>query len=302
MSNNLDPARDFETGTVQLTSLHAVQNEAYWVETDVLNHDLSTTEPYMFTLLYIDGGVLSIPLSVMFSESLSEGGSVLLVRRHKSSGRLVPFQIAQNDVRMRDPSLRSLPAEDALVRVVPPRFDSRLTPTLMALLNEAQAIYIAIGFLRVFELHLMNPLAFGWSAAAAPTNAVRGALGRMALRRGAGIILRDVAAVGEGLLGEVSELGGTGLQRYLEFARRLSAVNGLTPKAKADLLVSAASRLGLDVGGQALVKGGRVLVIAKDGKTAFQIAFDGTITFGRFNTATLDIANPTVIRPFVGSN
>jgi hypothetical protein len=34
----------------------------------------------------------------------------------------------------------------------------------------------------------------------------------------------------------------------------------------------------------------------------FQIAFDGTITFGRFNTATLDIANPTVIRPFVGSN
>jgi hypothetical protein len=50
------------------------------------------------------------------------------------------------------------------------------------------------------------------------------------------------------------------------------------------------------------VKGGRVLVIAKDGKTAFQIAFDGTITFGRFNTATLDIANPTVIRPFVGSN
>jgi hypothetical protein len=92
------------------------------------------------------------------------------------------------------------------------------------------------------------------------------------------------------------ELGGSGFQRYLEFARRLSAVAGLSAKAKADLLVSAAARLGLDVGGQALMKGGRILVIAKDGKTALQVAMDGTITFGRFNTATLDIANPTVIR------
>jgi hypothetical protein len=58
-----------------------------------------------------------------------------------------------------------------------------------------------------------------------------------------------------------------------------------------------AKRLGLEVGAQAAAKGGRILLIAKDGKTALQIAFEGTISFGRFSTKTLDIVNPVAIRP-----
>jgi hypothetical protein len=167
----------------------------------------------------------------------------------------------------------------------------------MAMVNELQAIYMATGFLRVFEVQLLNPLIAGWAPAAVESDAVRLALKRMALRKGAQVVAEDAAAVGERLLAEVGTLQGTGLQRYLELARRLSAVKGLNPQAKADLLVSLARRLGLDVGGQAAVKGGRILLIAKDGKSALQIALDGTITFGRFSIETLDIVNPAAIRP-----
>jgi hypothetical protein len=297
----MDPINDFEPGILSFPSLEAAQRETTWVENEVLNYDLSTNQPYTFTLLYLDGGVLGIPLTFMsFAPIATNTAAVMLFRRHKTSGRIVPFQTTQSDPRLRDPSLGRLPAGDAMIRAVPPRFDPRLTPTLMAWLNEAQMIYMATGFLRVMQLQLLNPLAWGWSAAAAPTNATRNALARLSLRRGTQVIVQDGAAVGERLLGEVAGLNGTGLQRYLEFARRLSATTGLSPQAKADLLMSVAPRLGLDVGGQAVVSGGRILLIAKDGKTAFQIDLDGTITFGRFNTATLDIANATTIRPLVG--
>jgi hypothetical protein len=52
MSQNLDPTVDFEPDTVPFKSLNAVQNDARWVEKDILNYDLSTSEPYTFTLLY----------------------------------------------------------------------------------------------------------------------------------------------------------------------------------------------------------------------------------------------------------
>ena len=300
MSINLDPVADFESGIISFPSIEAAQRDAMWVDTGILNYDLSTSTPYTFTVLYEDGGVLRIPLGVMWFEPMgSSGGTVFLVRRHKDSGRLVPFQSLQNDPRLRDPQLQTLPAAVAFQRAVPPRFDTRLTPSIVAFLNEAQMIYMATGFLQVLELHLLNPLALGWSAAAAPTTSVRTALGRLAIRRTVRVA-PAAATVGQRLLGEVSAVSGTSLQRYLEFARRLSSVRTLSPAAKADLLVSAARHLGLEVGGQATVAGGRILVLAKDGKTAFQVAMDGQITFGRFNAATLDIVNPTVIRPLGG--
>ncbi len=300
MSNNLDPVADFDSGIVSFPSIDAAQRDPMWVDTGILNYDLSTSTPPTFTVLYQDGGVLSIPLGVMWFESMGSGaGTVFMVRRHTDSGRLVPFQAAQNDPRLRDAQLRTLPGPIALQRAVPLRFDTRLTPSIIAFLNETQTIYMATGFLRVFELHLLNPLAFGWSAAAAPTTSVRAALGRLAVRRTVRVA-PAAATVGQRLVGEVSALGGTSLQRYLEFARRLSSVRTLSPTAKADLLVSAARRFGLEIGGQATVTGGRILVLAKDGKTAFQVALDGQITFGRFNAATLDIVNPTVIRPLGG--
>jgi hypothetical protein len=45
------------------------------------------------------------------------------------------------------------------------------------------------------------------------------------------------------------------------------------------------------------MQGGRVLVIAKDARTALQVAADGTVQIGKFNPKTLDIVSPTTIRP-----
>ena len=104
-------------------------------------------------------------------------------------------------------------------------------------------------------------------------------------------------ALGERLFTIVSALPGDKIQRYLEFARRLSFIPRLTSQQKADLLQTFAPRFDLDVGGQAPMPGGRILLVAKDGRTAFQIAADGTITFGRFNQQTLDVVNPVPIRP-----
>jgi hypothetical protein len=115
--------------------------------------------------------------------------------------------------------------------------------------------------------------------------------------RSTGVVLENAATVGKRLFDEVSGLAGTGLQRFLEFARRLSFVRGLSPDGKASLLLEYAARFGLDVGSRVAMPGGRILLIAKDARTALQIAADGTITFGRFSTKTLDIVNPVAIRP-----
>lgn len=297
MSRNLDQINDFPLESIGFPSLTAAQIDPNWVENGIINYAASDNAPYVFSVLYAGGGIIDIPFNVMFYLPLSNSGTILLFRRHTSTGRIVPFQCLQSAPALADPALKSLPASEALARAVPPRFDPILTPKLIAMLNEAQMIFMAIGILKVLDLQLMNPLLFGWSSAASPSGPVANALERLALRRGAAAVAKDAASVGERLVAEVANLQGTGLQRYLEFARRLSLASGLTPRAKADLLVSLASRFGLDVGGQAAVSGGRILVIAKDGKTAFQIAADGAIAFGRFNVATLDIAGATSIRP-----
>jgi hypothetical protein len=281
-----------------MTTIEAMWQDARWVESGIFNYDLTTSVPYTFSLLYTDGAVLSIPLTLMFFEPLpTASGTLLFMRRHRGSGKNIPFQISQTDPRLRDPSLKALPYQQALEKIAPPRFDTKLTPKIMAMVNELQAIYMVTGFLHVFEWQLLNPLIAGWAPAAVESDAVRLAFTRMALRRGAQVVAEDAVAVGERLLAEVGAVRGTGLQRFLELARRLSAVKGLNPQAKADLLMSMARRLGLDVGGQATVKGGRILLVAKDAKSALQIAADGTITFGRFSIETLDIVNPAAIRP-----
>jgi hypothetical protein len=298
MNPNLDPATDFEPTNLAYKQLAAAQGDPKWVERDVLNYDLGTQAPYLFSVLYRDGGVLVIPLTVMFFEPLDrKQGTVLMFRRHKSTGRVVPFQISMADPRLRDPALASMPSDQAFARALIPRFDPVLTPSLVAMLNEAQAIYMATGFLKVFQLQLMNPLLMGWSAAATPTATARTALARLTVRRAAQTMAADAAGVGERIFGEVAGANGNSFQRFLELARRLSNTPGLSPQAKADLLAKLAPRLGIDIGSNAAMQGGRILMIAKDGRTALQIALDGTISFGRFNLATLDIVNAVPIRP-----
>jgi hypothetical protein len=61
-----------------------------------------------------------------------------------------------------------------------------------------------------------------------------------------------------------------------------------------------AKELGLDVGGQSAAAG-KVIVAAKDGRTALQVAAHSSITFGRVRIVgvRVEIVNPLPIRPFV---
>jgi hypothetical protein len=268
-----------------------------WVENNILNYELSRQEPWTFTILYQDGVMLTIPLSLISFEPLgASGGRVTFFRRHRQSGRIIPFSGSQDDPHLRNPSLRSLSPTDALSRVVAPRFDPELTPLLTAQVNETQLIFMSVGVLKVLQLNLMNPILMGWSPAATTSQSTRTALTRMGLRRGGLAIAETAAQVGERLYAEVNALNGTGLQKLLEFARRLGLERGLSVAQKAELLEATCARFGLDVGGRVPMSGGRFLVVAKDGKTALQIAADGGVTFGRFNLATGDIANATAIR------
>src|ERR1700689_1266603 len=87
MAGTLDPVADFEPGIVPMTTIEAMRQDARWVENGIFNYDLTTSVPYTFSLLYNDGGVLSIPLTLMFFEPLATGlGTLLFMRRHRSSG------------------------------------------------------------------------------------------------------------------------------------------------------------------------------------------------------------------------
>lgn len=289
----IDPTTDFEPGWLKFGRVSDAQADPAYVEKDILSYELSNAEPWVLTLMYNDAGVLAIPLSVMFFESL-QSPSVTLFRKHSSSGRVVPFRMSQDDPKLRDPSLKSLPYDQVLATVVTPRFDTELTPYIMNILNEEQMVFLATGMLKVLALQSLNPM-MGWGGIV--SKSAGGTLSRVALRKGATAVATDAAKVLERLLEAVAKLKGTPLQRFFEVARRLSSVRGLTPQAKADLLVEAAKRLGLEVGGQSVMQGGRVLVLAKDAKTALQVAADGTIQIGRFDLKALDIVNPTAIRP-----
>ncbi len=298
----LDPATDFEEGTAA-TSPSAAQADPMWVENDILNYFLSDKEPWTFTILYGDGTALMLPLTAMwFGPIGGGGGTITLFRRHKHSGRIIPFQASQSDPKLKDPKLKGMSIQQALPLIATPRFDTKLTPTLLAYVNEAQMIFMAIGFLKVAQLSLANPLTLevGWAARAAVSTSAREALTKLAVRRLALTTAKEVAPIGERLAAESMAAGGTRFQQYLEFARRLGTTSGLSPQAKANLLESFAARFGLDVGGQAMKEGGRILLLAKDGRSAFQILADGSVSFGRFNLKTLDIVDPQIIRALKG--
>src|SRR5438105_8820325 len=180
----LDQASEFEPGFVGMRGVPEARTDRTYIDGGFIHYELSETAPWTFTLLYGDGGVLTIPLELMSFEPL-KGATVTLFRRHKRTGRLVPFQILQDDARLKDPSVQSLPWQEVILRKIPPRFDPVLTPTIMQLVNEQQIVFMTVGFLKVLKLQLMNPIAFGWSPAAAAEGTAGRALGRLALRRGA---------------------------------------------------------------------------------------------------------------------
>jgi len=286
---------DFEEGLLPFPSVAEAKRDPLYVDSGFIIDELSSEAPWTFSLLYGDDGAISIPLEAMFYEPL-KGATATVFRRHKTSGRIVPCQISQDDPVFRDSSLRSLPWEQVLRRIIPPRFDTVLTPAIMDVLNQDQMICMALGVLRVLQLQLMNPVLFGWSPAAKAEGPSAEVLRALA-RRGA-VATADAAQLAAKLASEVSSLPVNRFLRFLEAARRLSLMRAIPPQVKAEAIEALAERLGLEVGGRAIMQGGRILVVAKDARTALQIASDGSITFGRAKMVgtTIEIIDPVPIR------
>ena len=296
MANSIPamPPGMFEEGLVSFPSVAEASRDPLYIDSGFILDELSDHAPWTLSLLYGDGGALSIPLEVMFFEPL-KGAKITVFRRHKASGRIIPCQISLDDPSLRDSSLNKLPADEVMRRIVPPRFDPTLTPSITATLNLEQNIFLTLGFLKVIQLQLMNPVLFGWAPGAAADGASSAALRGLARR--SAVVTVDATTLAARVGSEVSSLPVNRFQQFLEAARRISLA-GASPATKADAIEAVAQRLGLEVGGRSAMQGGRILIVAKDAKTALQIAADGSVSFGRVvrNGAVLDIAEPVTIR------
>ena len=285
----------FEEGLLSFPSVAEASRDPLYVDSGFILDQLSDHAPWTLSLLYGDGGGLSIPLELMSFESL-KGPKLTVFRRHKASGRIIPCQILQDDPSLRDSSLNNLSAEEVMRRLVPPRFDPVLTPSIIATVNLEQNIFLTLGFLKVIQLQLLNPMLFGWSAAATADGA--GSIALRALARRGAVVTADGTTPAARVGSEVSSLPVNRFQQFLEAARRISLAGGVSPSAKADAIEAIAQKLGLEVGGRSAMQGGRILLVAKDARTALQVAADGTVSFGRvtINGGVLDIVEPTAIR------
>jgi hypothetical protein len=289
------PPGQFEEGLLSFPSIAEASRDPLYVDSGFILDELSDYAPWKLSLLYGDGGALSIPLEVMFYERLS-GSKLTVFRRHKGSGRIIPCQISQDDPSLRDRALNNLPVDEVMRRIVPPRFDPVLTPSITATLNLEQNIFLTLGFLKVIQLQLLNPVLFGWAPGAAADGAGSVALRSLA-RRGA-VAAGDASTLAARVGSEVSSLPANRFQQFLEAARRISIAGGVSPSVKADAIEAVAQRLGLEVGGRSAMQGGRILIVAKDARTALQVAADGAVSFGRvtINGGVLDIVDPVTIR------
>jgi filamentous hemagglutinin len=143
------------------------------VERDVSAYELSKQAPWTFSLYYGDGSQLVVPLSqIWFGEH--SGPSATCFRRHKGTGRLVPFVMTLGK---QDRAVASLPYEEAVTRLAVPRFDTKLTPHITQALNEAQIVFAAEGILTALQLQAMNPVLAG-PLGAAPAAVARRTIAR----------------------------------------------------------------------------------------------------------------------------
>lgn len=189
------PDGQFDPGLLSYSRSVDAQSDQMYVDRDILLDELTDRAPWFFSILYNDGGAISIPLELMFYEPL-KGPTATVFRRHKQTGRVIPCQISLDDPKFKDKRNDKLSWQDVVTRVVPPRFDPALTPTIINYLNQEQMISFSLGVLKVIKLQLYNPVLFGWGASA-ESAAAKTTLGALAKR----VVTQDAAALGERLAG-----------------------------------------------------------------------------------------------------
>jgi hypothetical protein len=271
----LNPLTDFEPGQI-LVPLATAKTDARWVESDIVDGRANISEQWKtqaLTLIYQDGATLDIPLApdpLMFLKPLPEADAITpFFRRHKKSGRLVPFQVTTAQFAQIAPT--NLPIEVALA-AVPPRFDPYLTPLILTwrdLVNDrqlaAQLQVLTIGFGALATATSFTSINPAGLARVTETTAAAGT--RVAVQAGtlarAGLTEIRFAVTNYGLRrAAISYLGRAAYTFYL---RNAVAVN-LAALATTDFALSLA---GIDTGP---VNPGDALYFAvQDEKVAWQV-------------------------------
>jgi hypothetical protein len=268
-----------------------------------VDYSITDKAPYTFTAVYADGSQLVIPMDKMFSQTLL-GSTLTLFRRHKKTGRLVPFQVSFDTLKALTPAATAvgLKIED-IPKLVPARFDPKLTPWIDYYLEQAQLMYAMMGISNVLLLMAgsgvpaRTPLGGGVGIASkslAKRTAVRQAAAMIAGKSGGTKVViatagTSVVKVADELLAATASITHNGA-RFIKAAATLSAKSGLTVLEKVKVIQEFAKKIGFGFGKQGLLDEGAHLVLySEDSFYAFRFIKDsGRISYGKFDKAKAD--------------
>ena len=133
----MNPADHFEAG-IAYYDITSMGSNRDWVENDIV--DISQRD-YTVTISYRKGTPLRFPTqSIDFEHKYAGSIEELFVRRHKASGRLIPFAIYKPgiDLYMSLPEIDALSLKDRTLMALP-RFDTGLTPTILSFYSSESA-------------------------------------------------------------------------------------------------------------------------------------------------------------------
>ncbi|MGI8425451.1 MAG: hypothetical protein ACR2M4_02415 [Actinomycetota bacterium] len=137
----MNPADDFEPG-IAYYDLATAASKPDWMERDVSG---ISQEDYTVVLSYRTGSPLKFPAgSIDLTGKYYGSVAELFARRHKASGRLVPFAIYEADVDLYSelPEIDEVPQKERYLMALP-RFDAEITPGVLSFYSD-EATYLQV--------------------------------------------------------------------------------------------------------------------------------------------------------------
>ena len=163
-SQALNLVTSFDDG-IAYYGLNAAIKQTQWVDRDITNIE---QKDYKLDISYRDGGTLHVPVSIIdFTGEYRSKIRDILVRRHKSTGRLFPCAIYEDDVDRYSglPTIDRLTAEDRVL-IALPFFDSQVTPNIFSFYSQQNIdLWVAMKVARIAAI---------WAGAKALPIGVRG--------------------------------------------------------------------------------------------------------------------------------
>ena len=143
----MNPADNFEPG-IAFYDLSTAASKPDWVDRDIADIE---QDGYVTTISYSRGRALSFPAkSLDFTGQYESAVVEMFARRHRVSGRLIPFVIYRGDAGpgARRPEVDALSSEDRVLMAVP----YMLTPAVAAFYSQDPLLQVAGGLLNVLKL------------------------------------------------------------------------------------------------------------------------------------------------------